>query len=73
MTLIDFLTKRLSHLPMSVEQPCSIPTRSEVKRWIKNKSVIINGEKNHDVNEEVDFEIFTLIFFPKGKRRTTYQ
>lgn len=58
---------------MSVEQPCSIPTRSEVKRWIKNKSVIINGEKNHDVNEEVDFEIFTLIFFPKGKRRTTMQ
>jgi len=71
MNLIDFLTKQLPCLPMSTERPCTVPTRSEVKRWIKNKAIIINGEKDHDPNEEVDFPIFTLVFFPKGKRKTT--
>lgn len=72
MTLLDFLTKELLCLPMSAERPCTIPSRAEVKRWIRKKSININGEFDHDPGEEVDFPIFTLVFFPKGKRKTTY-
>lgn len=72
MRLIDWLMS-LPYLPMSTEKPCSQPSRGEVKRWLKKRSVNINGEFDHDPNEEVDFEIFTLVFFPKGKRKTTYR
>jgi len=72
-TLLNWMFNELKHLPMSTERPCTIPSRSEVKRWLKNGSVIINGEKIHDPNEIKDYDIFTLVFFPKGKRRTTYQ
>ena len=59
------------HLPMSIERPCTIPTNSEIKRWLKNSAVVINGEKPKP-NDEIVFPINELVFFPKGKRKTTY-
>lgn len=74
-TLLDWMFKGLKHLPMSIERPCTEATRSEVKRWLRTKGTInINGELGpHDSNELRDYSIFTLVFFPKGKRKTTYQ
>ncbi len=65
MGLLDFLMKL--HLPMSTERPCTKPSRSEVKRWIKKQSVIINGK----VAEmgEIAFPVSSLVFFPKGRRK----
>ncbi len=74
-TLLDWMFKELKHLPMSVERLCTEATRSEVKRWLRTKGTInINGELGpHDPSEIRDYPIFTLVFFPKGKRKTTYQ
>ena len=62
--------RQFDHLPMSVERPCTKASNAELKRWIRNGSVLFNGE-TVDVNEEIDFPIFSLVFFPKGKRKTT--
>jgi len=72
MKLLDWLFKDIT-LPMSTERPCTKPSRSEVKRWLRGRAVNINGVLDHDPMEVVDYSIFTLVFFPNGKKRTTYQ
>lgn len=37
---------------------------SELKRWLQNGAVIVNGDKI-DWNEEMDFPIFSFVLFPK--------
>ena len=44
-------------------------SNSSIRRWLKNKSVIINGIKP-DFNEEIKTPVEQLVFFPKGKRVT---
>jgi len=69
MNAFDFI-KQIEHLPMSTERPCTQVSNSELKRWFKKKSILFNGE-TVDMNEKIDFPVHTIIFFPKGKRRTT--
>ena len=76
MTAINFLWDyRIIHcgwwsIPMSTEHPCTWPTKSEVKRWLKNKAVIINGKRPKS-NDEIKFPITELVYFSNSKRRTT--
>lgn len=59
----------------SLHELCSFQTRegkkvgkassSELKRWIQNKALIINGE-TVDWNEEIDFPVFSVVLFPKN-------
>jgi len=63
--------KKHGHLPMSIERPCTEATNSEIKRWLKNSSVIINGKKPN-INDEIELPITELVFFSKGRRKTTY-
>ncbi len=72
LTALNYLKcfKEYGHLPMSVERPCTEATNSEIKRWLKSGSVIING-KRPNINDEIEFPITELVFFPKGKRKTT--
>lgn len=46
-------------------------SNSELKRWIQNSALIINGEpKKWD--ELMDFPVFSIVLFPKSeKQRTT--
>jgi hypothetical protein len=69
MTAYEYL-KRFDHLPMSIERPCTIPTNSEIRRWLKQSAVIING-KRPKPSDEIEFPITELVYFPKGKRKTT--
>ena len=57
-------------IPMSIEQPCSVPSKSEIKRWLNQSSVLINGKKPK-AEEEIEFPITELVFFPKSKTRRT--
>lgn len=67
MTAIQFLC--------NLHQVCSFQTRegkkvgkasnSELRRWIQNKAFLINGE-SVDVNEEIDFPVFSVVLFPKN-------
>lgn len=61
----------IPHVPMQFngEQPVKA-SNSERRRWLQNKSVIINGTKPN-WNDEIDFPVEELIFFPKSNRRVT--
>lgn len=40
-------------------------SNSEIRRWIQNKAVLFNGE-SVELNEEIDFPVFSLVLFPKN-------
>jgi hypothetical protein len=65
---LDFLLS-LKVLPVSVERTGK-PTNSEVRRWLENGAVSINGlhPKPKDL---VSYPVWNLVFFPNSKRRTT--
>ena len=46
-----------------------VVTKSELRRWCERRSVIMNGEPV-EPRELIDFEITSLVFFPKGNRVT---
>lgn len=48
-----------------------VASQSEIRRWIKNGSVIINGDRFTNLDEEIDPIIFSMVIHPKGSRRTT--
>ena len=63
-------------LPLSIENP---PTKEnpaqpmsngELKRHMQQGGVLVNGERVAP-DERIDFPVFSLVFFPKSKRRTT--
>lgn len=61
----------LGVIPASVENPPAKASNSEIRRWLDQQSVIINGKKPK-AKDIVEFPITQLIFFPKSpKRRTT--
>lgn len=63
--------KYLGVIPTSNENSPNPPSNSEIRRWLDQKSVIINGKKPSS-KEMVQWPITQLIFFPKSeKRRTT--
>ena len=46
-------------------------SNSELKRWLMNSAVIINGEQVK-WDELIDFPVFSIVLFPKSdKHRTT--
>lgn len=66
----DFI-KSIEFLPCSAEGDFKgRPSNSELRRWLNNRSVIINNTKPMP-DEEINLPIASLIFFPKGSRKTT--
>ena len=66
MRAIDYL-KGLPRLPDSCEgRMLGQPSRSEVKRWLRKGSVLINGEYS-GVGEEIILPIYQLVFFYSSK------
>ncbi len=53
----------------SREGKCQPASKSEVARWIKAGAVIVNGE-TLEPDEQMDFDVFSLVLFPKGRRVT---
>lgn len=70
MTALDFIF-HLGVIPMSIERKEEVASRSEVRRWLNQQSVVINGKKPRAM-DEIDMPVEQLVFFPKSqKRRTT--
>jgi hypothetical protein len=72
MTAYQYLCGVQKFLPVSRENtnPCKPVSKSEIKRWLQNKTVIINGRRpNWD--EQIQFPIDELVFFPNARTRTT--
>jgi len=76
MTALEYL-KTFDYLPVRNIQCAKIdrggvlhPSNNEVRRWLLNGSVIING-CTPGPSDTIPFPIEELIFFPKSKGRTT--
>ena len=70
-TAIDYLKGwPREWLPKSLEHGIRPPSNSELFRWLRDGAIIINGQTPKPY-EEITFPITELVFFPKGKRRTT--
>jgi hypothetical protein len=68
MTAHEYL-KSLPHLPYRQGMKGTHPSNGELFRWLDSGSVIINGKKPKP-NDEIDFPITELVFFPSGDRVT---
>ncbi len=70
MNAMQFLNNLRPAVPFSVEQGCKPMSNTELRRHIQQGGILINGERIQ-VNEEIDFPVFSLVFFPNSKRKTT--
>lgn len=71
MNALQWLNELRPALPMSIEKPNSIMSNVELRRHLEQGGVLINTEKIK-ATEEIDFPVFSLVFFPKSlNRRTT--
>jgi hypothetical protein len=43
-------------------------SKAEIKRWLDQNAIQINGEKLKQ--EQMDFPMFSVVLFPKGKKIT---
>ena len=69
MIALEFL-RSIPFLPTSRERGrAGRPSNSELWRWLKSHSVIVNGERPLPT-DSVEFPIKELVFFPKGNRVT---
>jgi len=70
MNAMQFLNNLRPAIPFSVEQGCRLMSNAELRRHIQQGGILIKGERIQ-VNEEIDFPVFSLVFFPNSKRKTT--
>jgi hypothetical protein len=77
MNVLQYLNNLRPALPLSREKPCtkdrpaSPPSNGELRRWVNDGSVQINGER-WKWDEEMPPLVWSLVFFPKSsKSRTT--
>ena len=72
MTGIEYLRvlRALGCLPMSAEGRHPEASNSEIRRWLEQGAVEINGARIRPDQEMPDL-VVSLVFFPGGKRRTT--
>jgi hypothetical protein len=67
MKVLQYILSLKPALPMSKEKPCTEASNSEIRRWCRDKSVIING-KQVVADEELDWPVESLVFFPKSNK-----
>jgi len=78
MRVIDYLNnlRTMGALPVSAERRVDVngivqwPSQSELRRWCQQGAVLFNTERVA-WDEQVDFPVFSLVFFPRAKSRTT--
>lgn len=70
MNMLTFLNTLRPSLPYSTEKPCTLVSNSELRRWMTSGSVLVNSERVV-WDEEVDFPVFSLVFFPASTKRKT--
>lgn len=69
MTAWDFLKSIHSACQFMSRERTGKASNSELKRWLQNKSVIING-KRPAFDDDIDFPITQMVLFPKKNRVT---
>lgn len=77
-TWVDWIMRTfpVTWLPMGLKGELPVPmSRSELKRIFDSKSIQINGyfPNSKDECRDSDFPIWEFVWFPKGKRKTTWR
>lgn len=68
MNAIDFLAPFFF---ASMEKPGKLATKSEIRRWIRQGTVLFNGERVEEV-EIIDFPLISVVLHPNnGAKRIT--
>lgn len=70
MNAIQWLNSLRPALPMSVEHKNEAMSNGELRRHMRQGGVLINAEQV-EPSEEIDFPVFSLVFFPKSHARRT--
>jgi len=71
MNALEFLISLRPSVPMgSVGTKPVEASSSQIRRWLSDKAVVINGERPGP-KEEVLFPITSVVFFPKSPDRKT--
>lgn len=70
MKAIQWLNSLRPAIPMSIEQPGKQMSNGELRRHLQQGGVLVNNERI-TIDEEIDFPVFSLVFFPKSKTRCT--
>lgn len=79
MNVLTYLLSLRPAMPTSIEKPPAQMSNGEVRRLLKNKAIMINGDTDWTPEDELPCWVWQLIYFPsatKGKngkaaRRTT--
>ncbi len=70
-TALDFLISlKDAHLVPWSRERAGYPTNSELRRWLNDRAVVINGRKLGPF-DPVERPVNSLVFFPKSKGRVT--
>ena len=70
MQVLEWLLSLRPMIPFSVERGCQPASNAEIRRWCNSKSVLLNGVLV-GFDDKIIFPVTELVFFPKGKRKTT--
>lgn len=76
MTIQQWLQSLRPAIPYSAEKPkdtegrCVLMSNGELRRQAKQGAILINGER-FDPDEPMDFQVFSLVFFPRSATRRT--
>ena len=70
MNILTYLNNLRPAIPYSSEKPCSLMSQSELRRHINSGVVLINHERV-TWDEELDYPVMSLVFFPNSKKRRT--
>ncbi len=70
MNALQWLNSLRPAIPMSVEQPCKQMSNGELRRHMQQGGLLVNSERVWP-DEEIDFPVFSLVFFPKSQTRRT--
>ncbi len=70
MTAFWFLAEHLPHFCLPCGDEGKPASRSQIRRWLEAGAVIFNGTRPGP-DDVIEFPIEELVFFPKGKRKTT--
>lgn len=68
MKCLEFLLSLRPSLPMSKERPCQPASNSEVRRWLEQGAVHINGQPARPADEIGPGDVESLVLFPKAPR-----
>ena len=71
MTYWDFLKEINKTCQFMSRERTGKASNSEIKRWLQNKSIIVNGDRPN-FDDEVIFPIESMVLFPKKNRVTLF-